>query len=122
MALKQVAQVTATVQQVVALRPQVRKKLMMELTAYQSLKNELDAITAAMNVRKGAISKLRAETGETALEIEGFKITHVTPTRKTLNHEKLIELGCAVAWIEEATENKPTKAYDKVSCPGSTED
>lgn len=121
MALSQQAKATTTVTRTVELKPTVRRKLLTELQAYHDLKERRDAIEAAMDEHKANIGSIREATGEKAILLEGFKITRVEPTRKTLNHAKLIELGCAAAWIEEATESKPTKAYDKVTCPGEIE-
>lgn len=112
---------TTTVTKTVELKPSVRRKLLTELRSYQDLKVRRDALEEAMNGHKATIGKLREESGENAIMLEGFKITRVDPVRKVLNHTKLIELGCAMAWIEEATENKPSKGYEKVTCPGEKE-
>jgi hypothetical protein len=120
MALQQKATVTTTKQ--IVLAPQVRKKLVTQLREFQSHKATYDAAKAAMNACKANIGKIRTATGESALEIEGFKISHVQQIRKVLNHKKLIAAGCAQAWIDEATENKPSKAYEKVTCPGEKDE
>lgn len=119
MALQQKATVTTTKE--ITLKPQVRKKLLTQLREYQGLKAQRDAIDAAMNATKASIGTLRESTGEDAITLEGFKVSRVQQVRKVLNHQKLIAAGCAVAWIEEATESKPSKAYEKVTCPGDTD-
>lgn len=105
----------------ITLKPAIRRRLLTELQAYQELKAEKERIEAAMDAHKAVIGDLRESTGVTSLELEGFKITHVTPTRSTLDEKKLVELGCALAWIEEATVIKPTRSFNKVTCPGETE-
>ena len=121
MAVRQMLSATATTTTEVKLAPQVRKKLLTQLREYQGLKAQRDAIDAAMNATKAAIGTIRTATGMKALEIDGFKVKLVEPTRRTLNHKKLIAAGCAQAWIDEATEEKPTKTYEKVTCPGDAE-
>lgn len=119
MALKPTATVTTTKQ--IVLAPKVRKQLLTQLREYAGHKAARDAADAAMNTCKASIGKLRESTGEDAIELDGFKVSRVQQVRKVLNHQKLIAAGCAVAWIEEATENKPSKAYEKVTCPGEVE-
>ena len=92
--------------------------MLTELRTYGALKEQRDAIDAAMNKHKEAIGQLRESTGENSIAIDGFKISLVMPVRKVLSHAKLIELGCAAAWIEEATESKPTRPYEKITVPG----
>ncbi len=119
--MRQTVQATTTQTTVVQIAPKVRKKLLTELRAYAGLKAQRDAIDAAMNAHKAAIGTLRESTGEESLAIDGFKVVRVAAVRKVLNHKKLVELGCAMAWIEEATENKLNKPYEKVTCPGEKE-
>ena len=113
---------TVTTTKEITLKPAVRRKLLTELKAYSELKQQLDAIKHAMDKHKATIGGLRDMTGEKALELEGFKIRLVEPTRSTLDKKKLVELGCATAWIEEATTTKPTKPYEKVTCPGEKDE
>jgi len=120
MALKPTATVTTTKQ--IVLAPKLRKKLLTELREYAGHKAARDAADAAMNACKSSIGKIRESTGEDAIEIDGFKVVKVQQIRKKLNHKKLIAAGCAQAWIDEATENVPTKAYEKVTVPGASDD
>lgn len=113
---------TTTVTREIRIEPRLKRKLLTEFRAYAELKAQADAIKMAMDKHKAAIGRLREETGEQSLAIEGFKASYVQPVRSVLNHKKLIELGCAASWIEEATETKPSKAYEKVTIPGSGEE
>lgn len=119
MSISQKATVTTTKE--ITLKPTTKRKLLTELKAYAALKKQQDEIDESMSVHKATIGELRESTGEDAIALDGFKVSLVSPVRKVLNHKKLIELGCAVAWIEEATESKPSKSYEKVSCPGEKE-
>lgn len=110
-------QATKTVTQTVVIKPKVLQALKTELKAYAGLKAQLDALQEKMDAKKEVIGELRESTGEDQLSIDGFSLALVQPVRKVLNHEKLIALGCAVAWIEQATENKPTAPYEKITCP-----
>ncbi len=109
---------TTTVTQVVSIKPKTLQKLRNELKSYAALKTQRDLIDERMTAAKATIGELRESTGEDKLSVDGFSLALVQPVRKVLNHAKLIELGCAAAWIEEATESKPTKPYEKISCPG----
>ncbi len=109
---------TTTVTKTVIIKPKTLQKLKDELKAYGKLKVELEKIKAKMDAGKERIGELRESTGEDKLAVDGFSIALVQPVRAVLNHEKLIALGCAVSWIEEATEHKPTKPYEKITCPG----
>jgi len=114
-------QTTTTVTQEVILKPSVRRRLLVEFKAYQALKAQVDALEEKMNAHKAAAGLLREGTDQKSLSLDGFKITKVTGTTKKLDKNKLCELGCALAWIEEATTEKPKKPYELITCPGETE-
>ncbi len=117
MALRQETKATTTVTKTVAIKPKTLQALKTSLKEYAGLKALLDATQAKMDAKKAAIGELRESTGEDKLTVDGFSLALVQPVRKVLNHQKLVELGCAVAWIEEATENVPTTPYEKITCP-----
>lgn len=109
---------TVTTTKEIVLKPTVRRKLLTELKAYAALKADMDALKHAMDKKKATIGAIREETGEDSIELEGFKVSLVAPVRSVLNKQRLISLGCAAAWLEEATETKPARAYTKVTVPG----
>lgn len=115
--MKLATKATTTVTKEITIKPKTMLALRTKLKTYAGLKKQLDDIQEKMDTAKGEIGELRESTGEDALSIDGFSLALVQPVRKVLNHQKLLELGCAVAWIEEATENHPTKPYEKISCP-----
>ena len=113
---------TTTPKTEVKLQPSVRRRLLTELKTYAALKAQMDALKSAIDKRKGIIGGIREEAGVDSLSLEGFKITQVTGTTSKLNKQKLVELGCALAWIDEATEIRPKKSYEKISVPGEKEE
>lgn len=109
---------TVTTTTDVELSPKVKRQLLTELNAYQALKVEVDALYDAMEEHKTTIRELRETTGEKTISLNGFTCTNVAGTQKKLNKKKLLLLGCSMAWLNEATEEKPKKAYELVTCPG----
>lgn len=108
---------TTTITKTVTIKPKTLQNLRLKLKTYAALKKTLDDTQAKMDAAKAEIGELRESTGEDTLSVDGFSLALVQPVRRVLNHEKLVALGCAVAWIEEATENKPSTPYEKVTCP-----
>lgn len=117
MALRQTTKPTVTETRRVTIKPKTLQALRLSLKTYAGLKTLLDSTQSKLDTLKGTIGELRESTGEDTLSLDGFSLALVQPVRKVLNHEKLIALGCAVAWIEEATENKPSAPYEKITCP-----
>lgn len=110
--------VTATTKTEVNLHPATKKKLLTKLTSYAELAAQRKAIKLAMKQIEAEVGHIRETTGEQSIAIEGFKITNVKGTQSKIDKKKLVELGCAMAWIEEATVVTPKKAYEKITCPG----
>jgi hypothetical protein len=108
---------TTTVTQTVELSPQLKRQLLNELKAYQSLHTQREALELAITNKKANIGKLRERSGEKMLELEGYKISLVEPVRKELDKKKFVELGGSLAMLENATVSRPTKAYERVTCP-----
>ena len=111
---------TVTTTKDIVLKPALRRKLMTELRAYAAIKDQIAILEHAKDKHKAVIGALRDDTGEQSIALEGFKVTLVAPVRSVLNKQKLIALGCAAAWLEEATEQKPGRAYNKITLPGET--
>ena len=109
----------------IRLEPSLRRKLLLRLKTWQSLDQQIKALELAKKKLSTEIGGLRDETGELSVELEGFTVTLVAPVRKVLNERKLISLGCAAAWIQEATDNVPSRSYNKITPPraaGAEED
>ena len=111
-------QMTTTTVEAVRLKPALAKKLKARLQAYATVAQEIKRLKESLAAEMFLIEEIREQTGATKLDFEGTKITRIEGTYKKLNQKKLIQLGCAAAWIEEATENHPRKAYTKVTLPG----
>ena len=102
----------------VVLKPTLKKKLLTELQTYARLHAQLKGLEAEMEQRKAVIGRYREEAGVETLTLEGFHVTRVSGgTRGTLNKMKLIEMGVTTEMLEEATEYKPVKPFEKVTCP-----
>jgi hypothetical protein len=114
--------IVATTTTEVKLRPSILTKLRKELLAYQQMVNEKKALEAKMDKAKSVIGAIRDDTGEASLKVDGFTVTLVAGTSSKLDKKKLISLGCAAAWIEEATVTKPSRAYEKITCPGERDE
>lgn len=100
------------------IEPKLRKQLLTKLQNYQRLHAQFKALETALATIREEIGTLRDDTGEMSITLDGFKVTLVAGERKKLNQKKLIALGCAPAWITEATDIRPTKSYNKVTLPG----
>jgi len=113
---------TVTTSKEVKLSARITRRLLTELSAYQGLKAQLDSIKTAMDGHKATIEALRAETGESSIELNGFKVSLVQPAgRACLDKKRLLESGVTMAQLEQGTVVKPVKGYCKVTVPGESE-
>jgi hypothetical protein len=83
--------------------------------AFKAAKEERDVAIAD-------IEDIREQLGETSFEFEGATVTRVGGDTSKLDKKKLVELGCALAWIEEATTTKPKKQHTRVTLGGDDEE
>jgi hypothetical protein len=102
----------------VELAPKVRLNLTQKFIEYAGLRQRVKELEAQAESVKADIALIRENEGAITLSVNGYRTTLVGGTRKTLNKKKLIALGCAAAWIEMATEEKPTREYEKITLPG----
>lgn len=120
--MPKMSQTVAPIEQpTVTLAPKIRLALKRKMLEYQSIHAQIKALQKTLDDKKAEIGEIRDDTGEVSIEIDGFRVTLVGGTRRQLNKKKLIALGCAAAWLEEATEEVPTKAYEKITLPGETD-
>lgn len=107
----------------ITVKPSVRRRLLLEFKKYQKLKTTLDETQAEMDAIKDSIQALREQTGEKGLLVEGYRTKLVEPTRKIVNWKKIYADGVmTTAQRTNYTDNKPTKAYEKITLPGEKED
>lgn len=116
--LKQEPRTTTTVDVAPVLSPTLALKLRPKLAEWHRVHQQIKALSAAKDALAQEIGAIRDEAGEMSIECDGFRVTLVGGTSSKLNKKKLIALGCAPAWLEEATEIKPKKAYEKITAPG----
>jgi hypothetical protein len=105
------------------LEPTLRKALQTKLTAYAALVAKKKALKADMDKLAKELVDLRDETGELSVTLEGYgTITYCGgQTFKKFNPKKFVQLGGNLAVYNEAVENKPKKAFDKITVPGVDE-
>lgn len=114
--------VTTTTTTTVKLAPKLKQKLLTKFREYADLKVKLDTTKTRMDALKVEIADLREDTGETSLELEGYKTTLISPTRSKFNEKKFIADGGDIGIYKGAVEIVTSKSYEKVSVPGQKED
>ncbi len=113
--------VTVSTTQEMVLAPQVRLRLLRELKAYQQIQSQIKALEEAADKHKGVIAGIRNDTGEMSIQLEGFTSTLVAGSRKKFNEKKYVSLGGDLDLYNKAVEKKPSKPYEKITCPGDKE-
>lgn len=118
-----------TTEQTVAveLAPELRNRLLLKLREYQFNAIAIKALEADNAAIKVETEGMLADAGEGAaldagLNVEGFKVKMVYPTRSKLEPKKLVALGVSTQQIAEATVVRPGKHYVKITSPGERED
>lgn len=113
---------TVTTTQTITLKPALRTKLLRELREYEQLALQQHKLKLLLAQKKSIIGTLRNQTGEQSLSLEGYTVTLVAPLKSKLNKQRFVSLGGSLAMLEEATELKPAKPYDRISCPSADDD
>ena len=72
-----------------------------------------------MDKIKAKVGDLRNETGEQSVELEGFRVTLVAPTRKKFNAKTFVKLGGDIDIYNQANEEVLSKPYEKITLPDS---
>jgi len=114
--------VTVSTTKDIKLKPTLRMKLLKALRTYGELRSQRKVIELAMDKHKAVISDLRDETGEQSLSLEGYTTTLVAPIRKKFNARKFVSLGGDIAIYNQAMDDVPSRAYEKITVPGSKDD
>lgn len=116
--LTQTTEPTQTVETVI--EPRLKFKLQTKLRAYAALVAEKKALKLRMEKAAEELVALRDETGELSISLEDYgSITHVGgQTYKKFNPKKFVLLGGNLAVYTEAVEDKPKKAFEKITVPG----
>lgn len=104
------------------LSTKLQNRLRAEIAEYTELNAAYQRAKAERDVKIADIEELRERLGETSFKFEGTTITRVGGTTKSLDKKKLVQLGCAMAWLEEATTEKPKKSHTKVTLAGAKEE
>lgn len=106
----------------VTIEPKLRRKLLIRLRVLEELASQKKAIELAIAGENAQVELIRDQVGEKSLRVEGFTITRVTGTSKSLNWKKLKALGVTDAMRALATVEKPKKPYTLVTLPGAAKE
>jgi len=113
---------TTTTTQTVTLKPSLRKKLLMALRTYVTLKETEKVAKAAKDKQRGIVGECLEEVGEITIKLEGFTATFVAPGKKVFDRKKFVELGGDLTIYDAAMINVDVKPYVKVSTGGSKDE
>lgn len=103
----------------IELTPRQQQELRVAFQKYQQLKDAVEKATTSLSAQKESLGRLRARLGEDSIGLDGYRVTLVSGgTTKRLDKRKLMRLGVSQGQIEQATVEKPKKAYELVTCPG----
>ena len=118
--LQQTATVTTVTE--VKLSPSVRKRLLTAFNVYAELAAQKKAIRLAMDKQVAVLATIREDLGEESISIDGNTTTLVAGLYKKFNAKKFVSLGGELALYEAAVEEKPKRAYEKVTVAGVKDD
>lgn len=119
------ATITRTVE--VKISPALKRKLLLKLKTFATLKSQVDAAKSAQEAIKREIEEMFVKAGEfdalqSGVKMEGFSTKHVSGVSTRLDKLKLIEAtGITAQQLNDAYVTKPKKAYVEVRCPGDKE-
>ena len=114
--------VSTIVEEEVVLAPAVKKRLLIELRSYQAVSDQIKVLEHAKDKHRASIGKIREEADATSLRVDGFTVTLCSPIRKKWNPKKFVALGGILEYYTMAHDDVTSKAFEKISCPGSAED
>jgi len=112
---------TTTTTEDVKLDARVAKALKQRLLTYQVLKDEIKVKEEAAKKLAGEIDTIRDDAGVVTLSFLGFKITMIAGTYRKFNMKRYVALGGDPEIYRQANEEKPRKAYTKISLPGDND-
>ena len=109
-----------TVQTVeVSIKPHLKRKLVQELKLVKELKQQREAIDAAIAKHTGSVQGVLEEVGQESVAIEGVgKATMVFGSSKKLDKKLYVRNGGSLADLEAATVETPKKPYCKITLTG----
>lgn len=116
-------EVTTTQITEVTLSPKLKLALQTKLTAYAKLATDKKALKLRMDKLTDELGALRDEAEEMSVSLEGYgTVTLVAGTYKKFNPKRYVAAGGNLAVYNEAMEEKPRKAYNKVTVAGVADD
>lgn len=120
------AQTTVQTTVTVKLQPTVKHMLKARLEEHARLDKQIKELKAEKARKVDEVTELFVKAGEgealiNGTTFEGFRVKLVQPVRNVIDKDLLVELGCDPQWLVEATKEKPSKSYTKISAPGEKE-
>jgi hypothetical protein len=114
---------TVSSTQAVTLTPAVRAQLLTKLQTYAALKAQLTPIQLAMKTLADELGAIRDETGAMSLKVEGVgMITLIAGLYKKFNPKTFVANGGDLAIYTMSIDEKPKRAYNKITLVGDTDD
>jgi hypothetical protein len=112
---------TTTTIQTVALKPTLRRKLLVALQIYAELRDQETVLDLAKKKQRGIVQGVLEEVGETSLKLDGYTATIVAPAKKVLDRKKFVQLGGDLALLDAAYVEQDVTPYVKVTVPKEDE-
>jgi hypothetical protein len=98
-----------------------RLQVMVTAAAYLRLQQEIKRLERQAETKLAELEALRDATGQSTVDVDGYRLTRIHGTRSVLSEEKLIAQGVTTAMLQNATETKPNRPYTKVTGPTAQE-
>lgn len=107
----------------VKISPALKKKLLLKLKTYASIKVLVEVQLRGLDIIKEEIEELFIQAGEfealqAGVKVDGYSTKHISGVNSRLDKRKLLEQGVSMAQLENAMVTKPSKPYVKISVPG----
>lgn len=119
--LTQSVSTTQTTERV--LSPKLRQALQSKLAMYRTMAEQKKAIQKRLDALTDELGALRDEAEEMSVSLEGYgTVTLVAGTYKKFNAKRFVSIGGNLAQYNEAMEDKPRAAYNKITVPGAADD
>ena len=109
----------------ITIKPSVKAKLLKYLANYASAHAEGKAAKAAKDDATFLIRLERERLGVNSLEIDGYKMTDVPGTQfdREATYKKLMSrFDLTIEDIKSCEVYKPKKAFEKITCPGDSDE
>lgn len=104
------------------IEPAIKHKLLAQLNEYSALIEQIKELEEMKQDAAIEISRLRELTGQQSLSLNGYKVTNIQSTTKTLDKKLYVSLGGSLALLEQSYVEKPRRAYERITLPNDSTD